>query len=99
MPETPDTRKTPAKPDYTPHPCTQLFPPMSAEQEADFIADIERNGLREPIIIDERNRIVDGVHRYRACTKLGIEPEVERRTLTDKEAWALSTAATCIAAT
>lgn len=79
-----------AEPIYTPHPCTALFPPMSPEEEADFVADIERNGLREAIIIDQHDRIVDGVHRYRACVKLGINPAFDQRTMTDQEAWALS---------
>jgi hypothetical protein len=75
---------------YAPHPCTQLFPPMSPEEEVDFFADIERNGLREAIIVDQHNRIVDGVHRYRACVKLGVKPTFDQRTLTDQEAWAFS---------
>lgn len=91
MPRKSNTLQPLAETPHTPHPCTELFPPMSPEQEADFIADIKRNGLREPIIIDQCDRIVDGVHRYRACMKLGLEPKLERRNLTDKEAWALST--------
>jgi ParB-like chromosome segregation protein Spo0J len=88
MSETPNTEQEGAA--YAPHPCASLFPAMSPEEDADFLADIERNGLREPIIIDQHNRIVDGLHRYRACLRLGIKPTFDQRTLTDEEAWTLS---------
>ncbi len=73
-----------------PHPCADVFPVMDAEQFEDLLADIKQNGLREPIIVDLQNRIVDGLHRFRACIKAGIKPTIERRALTDDEARDLS---------
>lgn len=55
------------------HPLSAAFPSMS---EADFQAlkdDIDDNGQREPIIIFE-DMVLDGWHRYRACTELGMKP-------------------------
>lgn len=72
-----------------PHPVADLFPLLDGEEFDELVADIKEHGLREPIIIDQHNRIVDGRNRYRACVKLGIEirqVKAERRTLTDDEA-------------
>ncbi|MFZ5833268.1 MAG: DNA methyltransferase [Planctomycetota bacterium] len=57
------------------HPAADLFPPMTAEEYAALKADIAANGQREPIAL-LGGKIVDGRHRYRACTELGIEPRV-----------------------
>ena len=74
----------------TPHPSADVFPVMDAEQFQGLLADIKQNGLREPIIVDLQNRIVDGFHRYRACIKADIKPKIERRSLTNDEARDLS---------
>lgn len=57
---------------YTQHPLSAAFPAMS---DADFQAlkdDIEVNGQREPIIVHE-GMVLDGWHRYQACTELGLK--------------------------
>lgn len=72
--------------DLRPHPCADLFPPMDEQTFDAVVADIAKNGQRDPIIVDQFNRIVDGVHRYRACIKLEKAPKIERRTFTDGEA-------------
>lgn len=57
----------------TQHPLSAAFPSMS---EADFLAlkdDIDDKGQREPIIIFE-DMVLDGWHRYRACTEIGLTP-------------------------
>ena len=69
-----------------PHPCAELFPPMDEQTFDAVVADIAKNGQRDPIIVDQFNRIVDGLHRYRACIKLEMAPKIERRTFTDGEA-------------
>ena len=55
----------------TQHPLSAAFPPMSALELADLTADIKANGLREPIVIFD-GMVLDGWHRYQACTALGI---------------------------
>ncbi|MEX2106550.1 MAG: ParB/RepB/Spo0J family partition protein [Solirubrobacterales bacterium] len=45
---------------------------MTDTEFAELKADIEANGLREPITMYE-GKILDGRHRARACEELGIE--------------------------
>lgn len=56
------------------HPLADLIPEMTGEEYRTLRADIDANGLREPITLHE-GKILDGRHRYRACTELGIDPE------------------------
>jgi len=56
-----------------PHEYASLFPPMSDEDFKTLIADIKRHGLREPIVVFQ-DRILDGVHRDKACALAGIKP-------------------------
>lgn len=55
------------------HAVASLFPDMSAEEFAALKSDIEANGQREPIWLHE-GRIIDGRHRYRACSELKRQP-------------------------
>lgn len=54
------------------HPLCTLFPRMEGAEFEALKADIEANGLRQPIVIYE-DMILDGGNRYRACVELGIE--------------------------
>lgn len=58
------------------HPAAELFPLLSGDEYESFKADIEKNGLIEPIWLCE-GKILDGRNRYRACTELGIEPKFQ----------------------
>ena len=60
--------------DYPVHPAAEAFPLdiTSAKFDA-LVADIEANGLREPIVLDVQGRLIDGRHRLAACKRLGIE--------------------------
>lgn len=57
---------------YSQHPLSAAFPSMSDEDFQALVDDIDNNGQREPVMIFE-GMILDGWHRYRACTSLGME--------------------------
>ena len=58
------------------HSLAELFPPMSPGELEALTADIGRNGLVEPVVLHE-GKVLDGVHRLKACQSLGIEPRFE----------------------
>lgn len=55
------------------HEVATMFPPMTEEEFQLLVADIRHHGLQEPLW-RYQGKIIDGVHRYRACRLLGIEP-------------------------
>lgn len=55
------------------HEVATIFPPMGEEEFTLFVADIQQRGLLEPIWTFQ-GKIIDGIHRFRACRQLGIEP-------------------------
>jgi hypothetical protein len=57
------------------HPMTRFFPRMSREDYSALRSDIQRHGLRVPIVLLE-GKILDGRHRYQACLELSIEPDL-----------------------
>jgi ParB-like chromosome segregation protein Spo0J len=58
---------------HPPHPLAELFPPMTGADFDALVADVQQNGLLDPIVLYD-NQILDGRHRYRACQQLGVEP-------------------------
>ena len=54
----------------------ELLPPLSSEEFDALSASIKNDGIREAIIIDEDENILDGVHRYKIC------PSAPTRTIT-----------------
>lgn len=52
-----------------------LVPPMTKEAFDSLISSIRTDGQHEPITINEKDEILDGHHRYRACKLLGIAPK------------------------
>src|SRR5680860_1027216 len=51
----------------------QLLPNLSSTEYETLKADIEANGIRVPVEVDESGRILDGHHRLRIADELGIE--------------------------
>jgi ParB-like chromosome segregation protein Spo0J len=52
--------------EYPLHPLTAMFPLMEASEFSSLVADIEANGLIEPITLKDGS-ILDGRNRYSAC--------------------------------
>lgn len=55
------------------HEVANLFPLMSGDEYASLAADIDANGLREPIWTYQ-GEIIDGRNRFRACTEVKVAP-------------------------
>lgn len=56
------------------HPLSAAFPAMPEPEFRELVEDIRQHGQRDPILIHE-GMVLDGWHRYRACTELGIKPK------------------------
>lgn len=67
------------------HPYSKLFPLLGTEQLQTLADDIEAHGLRQPIVIDSHERIIDGRNRHAACQLAGVKPVYEPFTGTDAE--------------
>lgn len=62
----------------------KLLPKMSEQEYAELKASIKAEGQHYAIIVNENLEVLDGHHRLRACTELGIEPDFEVRKFEDK---------------
>jgi len=59
------------------HPLAALFPMLPEDELQELAEDIADNGLRNPIVLDDGGRIIDGRNRYAACRRAGVEPRFE----------------------
>jgi hypothetical protein len=71
------------------HPAALIFPEMPDPEYQALRADIKEHGLLEPLTLCD-GMLLDGRHRYRACTELGMPPRFEQYTGTDPEAFVRS---------
>lgn len=63
---------------YEVHPFADAFPLVEGEEFEELAADIKRNGLREPILLNhDKTVLIDGRNRYRACEASGADPVFE----------------------
>lgn len=59
------------------HEFCRIFPALNDEELQALADDIQKNGQRHPIIIDEDGAVLDGRNRLAACQLRGVEPEFE----------------------
>jgi ParB-like chromosome segregation protein Spo0J len=62
----------------------KLLPKMSDEEFAELKTSIQEEGQHYAIVVNEDLEVLDGHHRFKACTELGIEPDFEVRKFEDK---------------
>jgi ParB-like nuclease domain len=70
---TPESASPESEP-LTIHPLAEKFPPLSDSDYQELKASIAAYGVFEPIVINEKNQVLDGRHRWKACTELGKTP-------------------------
>jgi ParB-like chromosome segregation protein Spo0J len=62
----------------------KLLPKMSDEEFEELKESIRVEGQHYPIVANEDLEVLDGHHRFRACTELGIETDFEVRKFENK---------------
>jgi hypothetical protein len=72
-----------------PHPLAEAFPPLTKDEFAGLVEDIRVHGQQIPIVVLD-GKILDGVHRYKACRKLGIKARGEHYSGKDAAAFVCS---------
>jgi len=73
------------------HPACAAFPLIEGDPLAALVADIKKNGLLEPVIIDG-DELLDGRNRLRACALSGVPPRYQQwnNRHPSKTAWIVS---------
>jgi hypothetical protein len=64
----------PARLQVTIHPLAEKFPALSDSDYQKLKASIAAYGVFDHIVINEKNQILDGRHRWKACMELGAIP-------------------------
>jgi hypothetical protein len=57
---------------FTIHPLAEKFPALSQKDFDELKESIRKYGLFEPIVANDKGQILDGRHRYKAITELGM---------------------------
>jgi DNA modification methylase/ParB-like chromosome segregation protein Spo0J len=53
------------------HPACAKVPPMSPDEWGDFLEDVKRRGVQEPIVVQRGGIVLDGRHRWEAAKLRG----------------------------
>jgi len=61
-----------------------LLPRLSKEEYEALKTSMQLEGQHFPIVVNEDKYILDGHHRYRACSELGVTPKIEVKSFSDK---------------
>jgi hypothetical protein len=81
----PDYPKVPAGALH-PHQDALRMPPLTEDEFNALVEDIDVRGVDYPVLVDEDGAILDGIHRWRACTKLDLPvPILVKAGLTETE--------------
>lgn len=51
----------------------QVMPPLSMEEYNSLHDSIEQSGVQVPVVVDENGTVIDGHHRKKIATELGVE--------------------------
>ena len=63
-----------------------LLPPLSPEDFENLEKSIVRDGVRDPLVIWQEERIlIDGYHRYEICTKHGLSFKIEKKSFKNRD--------------
>ena len=57
----------------TVHPAAAAIPDLPPAQYAALKSSIERQGILQPLLVDDAGRVIDGRHRLRAAIELGLD--------------------------
>lgn len=64
----------------------QVMPPLTVDEYNDLHDSIKEHGVQVPITVDENNVVIDGHHRRKIASDLGVDcPQVVKAGLTDTE--------------
>ena len=67
------------------HEVADWFPLLQGDEFQSLCGDIEKHGLRHPILVDRGGTVVDGRNRLRACLETNTDPQFERTDLEGRE--------------
>jgi ParB-like chromosome segregation protein Spo0J len=62
----------------------KMLPTMTPQEFTELKTSIQQDGQHYPIVANEDLEVLDGHHRFKACTELGLEPDFEVRKFENK---------------
>lgn len=61
-----------------------LLPPLTRQEFGNLRSSIKENGQLNPIIVNSEGVILDGVHRFKVCSELGLKPKWEVKSFANR---------------